>query len=166
MRLFFGLCSNSTSPNSSMRGGRYMPKRPRRPFFNPYHPPTGLLAERPHASTVPSFTGFCSSALPSSIQSPCFLSISCKSCMQRRSYCKTVLPTVHTRMGGLCVSSRYMVYSDVPDGVLSSQGCAFVPFTSAIVTSALFNRSTLYTLHALHALHALFHTGPHIRPQP
>jgi hypothetical protein len=46
------------------------------------------------------------------------------------------LPTVHTRIGGLCASSLYMVYSDVPDGVLSAQGCSFVPFIAAVVTSA------------------------------
>ena len=40
--------------------------------------------ERPHTSTVPSAAGFCSSALPSGIQSPCFLSIACRSSMQRR----------------------------------------------------------------------------------
>src|SRR5579864_7710666 len=136
MRLFFRLCSTSASPNSSMRGGRYMPKRPLSPFFNPNHPPTRLLDERPQASTVPSLAGFCSSALPSSIQSPCCLSMSCKSLMQRRSYCNTVFPTVHTKMGGLCVSSLYMVYSDVPDGVLSSHGCSFVPFASVIPISS------------------------------
>src|SRR6202521_3592614 len=144
MRLFLGLCSSSTSPSSSMSGGKYIPKPPLRPFFNPYQPPTGLLGERPHASTVPSFAGFCSSALPSSIQSPCCLSISCRSLMQRRSYCNTVFPTVHTRIGGLSASSLYIVYPDVPDGVESSQGCSFVPLTSAIVTSALFrHRSVL-----------------------
>jgi hypothetical protein len=30
-----------------------MPERPRKPFFNPYHPPTGLPGDRPQASTVP-----------------------------------------------------------------------------------------------------------------
>ena len=48
----------------------YIPNRPRSPFLRPYQPPTGLSAERAHASTVPSFAGFCSSALPSSTQSP------------------------------------------------------------------------------------------------
>jgi DNA-binding transcriptional ArsR family regulator len=42
-----------------------LPKRPRRPFFSPYQPPTGFSGERPQASTVPSAAGFCSSALPS-----------------------------------------------------------------------------------------------------
>src|SRR5205823_13147066 len=74
IRLFFGLCSTSASPSASSTGGTYMPKRPRRPFFRPYQPPTGFFDERPQASTVPSAAGFCSSALPSGIQSPCFLS--------------------------------------------------------------------------------------------
>src|ERR1700694_3581131 len=147
IRLFLGLCSSSTSPSSSIRGGRYIPKRPLRPFFNPSPPPTGLSGERPHASTVPSFAGFCSSALPSSIQSPCCLSISCRSLMQRRSYCNTVFPTVHTRIGGLCASSLYIVYPDAPDGVVSSQGCSFVPLASAIVTSSFFGRWSAFRLY-------------------
>src|SRR4030088_1184721 len=69
IRLFFGRCSTSASPIASMTGGTYMPKRPRKPFFSPYQPPTGFLDERAHASTVPSAAGFCSSALPSGIQS-------------------------------------------------------------------------------------------------
>ena len=31
-----------------------MPNRPRYPLRSPYQPPTGLSADRPHASTVPS----------------------------------------------------------------------------------------------------------------
>ena len=65
-------------------GGIYIPNRQRKPFFNPYHPPTGFFGERPQASTVPSAAGFCSSALPSGIQSPCALSMACRSSMQRR----------------------------------------------------------------------------------
>jgi len=42
----------------------YIPKRPRKPFLRPYQPPIGLLLERPHASTVPSFASF-SSLVPS-----------------------------------------------------------------------------------------------------
>ena len=38
--------------SSSMSGGMYIPKRPRRPFLRPYQPPTGLSGERPQASTV------------------------------------------------------------------------------------------------------------------
>ncbi len=53
----------------------YIPNRPRSPFFKPYQPFTGFFGERPHASTVPSAAGFCSSVLPSSIQSPCSRSI-------------------------------------------------------------------------------------------
>src|SRR3977135_4346103 len=70
MRLFLALCSTSARPSTSMSGGMYMPKRPRRPFFKPYQPPTGLSDARPQASTVPSAAGFCSSAEPSGIQSP------------------------------------------------------------------------------------------------
>src|ERR1700694_5478233 len=66
--------------------------------------------------------------------------------MQRRSYCNTVFPTVHTRIGGLCASSLYIVYPDVPDGVVSSQGCSFVPLTSAIVTSSLFGRWSVFSI--------------------
>ena len=43
----------------------YMPNRPRNPFLSPYNPPTGFFDDLPHASTVPSAAGFCSSALPS-----------------------------------------------------------------------------------------------------
>src|SRR6476661_10372134 len=122
MRLFFGLCSTWASPRASIRGGTYMPKRPRRPFFRPYQPPTGFFGERPHASTVPSTAGFCSSALPSGIQSPCFLSIVCKSSRQRRSYRSSVLPTVQTSAGGFNDSSLYIWYSDDPLGVVSCHG--------------------------------------------
>ena len=40
---------------------------------------------RAHASTVPAAAGFCSSALPSSIQSPCALSIACRSSIARQA---------------------------------------------------------------------------------
>src|SRR5664279_2156959 len=72
----FASCVSSAKPSASINGGIYIPNLPRNPFFSPYHPPTGFLEERPQASTVPSFAGFCSSALPRSIQSPCFLSLS------------------------------------------------------------------------------------------
>jgi hypothetical protein len=62
----------------------YIPKRPRRPFFKPYQPFTGFFGDRARASTVPSATGFCSSALPRGIQSACFLSIAWRSSMARR----------------------------------------------------------------------------------
>src|SRR5256885_15476151 len=52
MRLFFGFCSTAARPSASSKGGMYIPNR---------------------ASTVPSAAGFCSSALPSGMQSPCFL---------------------------------------------------------------------------------------------
>src|SRR6266550_7461983 len=83
MRLFFGLCSTSARPSASSKGGMYMPNRPRRPFLSPYQPPTGFFEDLPQASTVPSAAGFCSSALPSGIQSPCFLSIACRSSIAR-----------------------------------------------------------------------------------
>src|ERR1700686_1874496 len=83
IRLFFGRCSTSARPIASMTGGTYIPKRPRKPFFSPYQPPTGFFGERAHASTVPSAAGFCSSALPSGIQSPCCLSILCRSSSPR-----------------------------------------------------------------------------------
>src|SRR6267143_1146579 len=83
IRLFLGRCSTSASPIASMTGGTYIPKRPRKPFFSPYQPPTGFLGERAQASTVPSAAGFCSSALPSGIQSPCCLSILCRSSSPR-----------------------------------------------------------------------------------
>src|SRR3979411_2748704 len=78
IRLFLGLCSTSASPIASMTGGTYIAKRPRKPFFSPYQPPTGFFGERAHASTVPSAAGFCSSALPSGIQSPCCFNILCR----------------------------------------------------------------------------------------
>ncbi len=61
----------------------YIPNRPRSPFFRPYQPPTGFSGDRPQASTVPSAAGFCSSALPSGIQSPCALSMACRSSIAR-----------------------------------------------------------------------------------
>ena len=63
----------------------YMPKRPRSPFFRPYQPFAGFIGDRrPHASTVPSAADFCSSALPSGIQSPCVFSIACRSSIALR----------------------------------------------------------------------------------
>ena len=47
IRLLRGLCSTSARPRSSSSGGMYMPNRPRRPFFRPYQPPSGLSGERP-----------------------------------------------------------------------------------------------------------------------
>src|SRR5690349_10285230 len=105
----------------------YMPKRPRRPFFIPYQPPTGLSGERPHASTEPSGAGFCSSAPPSGIQSPWALSMACRSSIARLSYLSCVPPTWQTIAGGSLASSRYIVYSEVPGGVLRTQGSSFVP---------------------------------------
>src|SRR5258708_23828588 len=135
MRLFFGLCSTSARPRASIRGGTYIPKRPRKPFLSPYQPPTGSLGERHQASTVPSAVGFCSSALPSGIQSPRFFSIACRSSRHRRSYLSSVFPTVQTSEGGFKDSSLYIWYSDAPLGVVSCQGDCLVPapFISAIV---------------------------------
>ena len=65
IRLLRGSCSSSARPRASSSGGMYIPKRPRRPFFSPYQPPTGLDSSRAQASTVPSFAGLFSSALPS-----------------------------------------------------------------------------------------------------
>ena len=53
IRLFLGLCSTSARPSASSTGGTYMPNRPRRPFLRPYQPLTGLVGDRPQASTVP-----------------------------------------------------------------------------------------------------------------
>ena len=83
MRLLRALCSTSASPRCSISGGTYIAKRPRKPFLSPYQSPTGLSGERAQASTVPSAAGFCSSALPSGIQSPCALSIACRSSSAR-----------------------------------------------------------------------------------
>src|ERR1700693_5407895 len=127
MRLFFGLCSTSASPSASISGGTYIPNLPRSPFLSPYQPPTGFFGERPHASTVLSAAGFCSSALPSGIKSPCCLSIACRSFRQRRSYRNSVFPTVQTNTGGLRASSSYIWYSDDPLGVFKTQGDCFVP---------------------------------------
>ncbi len=85
MRLLRGLCSTSAFPSSSSSGGMYMPNLPRSPFFKPYQPPSGLSSDRAQASTVPSFAGFYSSALPSSIQSPCAFSMACRSSIARAS---------------------------------------------------------------------------------
>src|SRR5665213_929527 len=136
-RLFFGLCSTSARSKASISGGTYMPNLPRKPFLRPYHPPTGFLGDRPQASTVPSAAGFCSSALPRGIQSPCFLSIACRSSRQRRSYLSSVFPTTQTNAAGSNDSSLYIWYSDEPLGVVSCHGDCLVPdpFTFAIVQS-------------------------------
>ena len=63
----------------------YTPNRPRRPFLSPYQPPSGFDSERPHASTDSSGAGFCSSAPPSGIQSPCAVSIAWRSLIARAS---------------------------------------------------------------------------------
>src|SRR5450759_515147 len=134
MRLFFGLCSTSARPSASSSGGMYMPKRPRNPFFRPYQPPTGFFGDLPHASTVPSAAGFCSSALPSGTQSPCFLSIAWRSSIARISYRSSVLPTMQTIAGGSSDSSLYIRYSDDPLAVVSCHGDCLVPapFTFAM----------------------------------
>jgi hypothetical protein len=108
-------------------GRNVHPEPPTQALFKPYHPPTGFFDERPQASTVPSAAGFCSSALPNSIQSPCFLSIECRSLMHLKSYFNCVLPTCTTRAGGFDVSSRYASNSEVPGGVFRCQGFSFVP---------------------------------------
>src|ERR1700674_4461920 len=127
IRLFFGLCSTSAKPSASISGGMYMPNLPRKPFLSPYQPPTGFFGDRPHAPTVPSAAGFCSSALPRGIQSPCFLSMACRSSSARRSYKRTVFPTVQTKAGGFSDSSRYIWYSDEPLGVGGLRGDCLVP---------------------------------------
>ena len=127
IRLPRGLCSTSARPSASSKGGIYMPNLPRRPFLSPYHPPRGFFAERPQDSTVPSLAGFCSSALPSSIQPPCFLSILCRSFIARLSYKSVVLPTAQTITGMPSFSSRYISYSEVSGGVFNFHGSSFVP---------------------------------------
>src|ERR1700712_5491623 len=104
-----------------------MPKRPREPLRVPYQPPTGLLSERPHASTVPSAAAFSSSAAPSGTQSPCSFSQVCRSSIARAWYVSFVEPTWQTRIGGAAASSRYIVYSELPGGVVSRHGSSLVP---------------------------------------
>src|ERR1700690_1140359 len=122
----------------------YTPNRPRRPFLRPYQPPTGLSVERPHASTVPSGAGFCSSAPPSATQPPCALSQAWRSSIARASYSSFVPPTWQTIVGGLEAGSRYIVYSEVPGGVARTQGSSLVPLPFAIV--ALLQRSPSVTV--------------------
>src|SRR2546430_16269648 len=114
----------------------YIPKRPRRPFFRPYQPLTGFFGDRPHASTVPSAAGFCSSALPRGIQSPYFLSIASRSSIARRWYRSSVFPTTHTSAGGSASSALYMTYSERPLGVFSFQGFSLVPTPATFVAIA------------------------------
>src|SRR6185437_14628874 len=127
IRLFLASCVISASPSASISGGMYTPNRPRRPFLSPYQPPTGLSSDRPHASTEPSGAGFCSSAPPSGIQSPWALSMAWRSSIARLSYLSCVPPTWQMMAGGSLASSMYIVYSEVPGGVLSSHGSALVP---------------------------------------
>ena len=100
IRLFLASWVTSASPSASISGGMYTPNRPRRPFLSPYQPPTGLSSARPHASTDPSGAGFCSSAPPSGIQSPCALSIAWRSSIARLSYLSCVPPTWQMIAGG------------------------------------------------------------------
>src|SRR2546423_1257222 len=141
MRLFLGLCSTSARPRASRSGGMYMPKRPRRPFLRPYQPPTGLSGERPQASTVPSAAGFCSSALPSGIQSPFAFSMAWRSSMARSWYRSSVFPTRQTMAGGSSDSSRYIWYSDEPLGVFKSHGSSRVPVPWALSVAMFFLQS-------------------------
>src|SRR6478735_11517782 len=126
-------CVSSTSPSSSSNGGRYMPNRPRYPLRRPYHPPTGFDSSRPHASTVPSAAGFCSSAAPSGTQSPWARSHATRSSVALRWYFSWVEPTWHTSAGGSADSSRYIVYALVPGAVLSCHGSSFVPLPAMSV---------------------------------
>src|SRR3984893_2625667 len=141
MRLFLGLCSTSARPRASRSGGMYMPKRPRRPFLRPYQPPTGLSGERPQASTVPSAAGFCSSPLPSGIQSPFAFSMAWRSSMARSWYRSSVFPTRQTMAGGSSDSSRYIWYSDEPLGVFKSHGSSRVPVPWALSVAMFFLQS-------------------------
>src|ERR1035437_1466659 len=125
--LFFASWLTSARPSASRSGGRSTPNRPRRPFFRPYQPPTGLSAERPQASTVPSGAAFCSSAPPRGTQPPCALSQACRSLIARASYRSFVPPTWQTMVGGSDAASRNIVYSELPGGVLRTQGSSFVP---------------------------------------
>src|SRR4029079_17725393 len=132
IRLFLASWVTSASPSASSSGGMYTPNRPRRPFFRPYHPPRGLASDRPHASTDPSGAGFCSSAPPRGTQSPCAFSQAWSSSIARASYRSFVPPTWQTIVAGSDASSRYIVYSDVPDGGFRIHGSSFVPVRVAI----------------------------------
>ena len=85
----------------------------------------GLPSDRPHASTVPAAASFCSSAAPRGTQSPCSRSQACRSSIARRSYLSLVEPTWQTSAGGSPASSRYIVYSLDPGGVVSSPRVVF-----------------------------------------
>ena len=47
--------------------------------------------------------------------------------MADRWYFSVVEPTTQTRAGGSASSSRYIVYADVPGGVVNCQGSCAVP---------------------------------------
>jgi hypothetical protein len=56
--------------------------------------------------------------------------------MARASYFSWVEPTWQTITGGPAASSRYIVYSEVPGGVLSTHGSALVPLPAPMVASS------------------------------
>ena len=86
-----GLCSTSPVLRSN-KGGRCMPTRPRSPSSARTTRRSGCPAERPQASTVPPLACFCSSADPSSTQSPRFRTMADKSSMTRASPAARSLP--------------------------------------------------------------------------
>src|SRR5439155_26339011 len=96
---------------------------------------TGFSGERAQASTVPSAAGFCSSVLPSGIQSPCCVSIVDRSSRHRSWYRTSVLPTIATSAGGSEPSSRYAVNEYPPLGVVRTHGSSRVPLPFAELTA-------------------------------
>ncbi len=56
------------------------------------------------------------------------------------------MPTWQTRAGGSADSSRYIVYSDVPGGVLSTHGSSRSPWPCALAIEASLIGATLRAL--------------------
>jgi hypothetical protein len=69
------------------------------PYAGPYHPPTGLSSERPHASTVPSLGRLLFVGGPRSTQSSCSTSNACRSSMHLSRYLNWVDPIGQNSVG-------------------------------------------------------------------
>ena len=87
----------------------------------------GCPSTRPHASTVPSAAGFCSSALPSGTQSPRSREHRVQVVEAAQVVASWVLPTCTTSAGGSSVSSRYASNSELPARRLQLPGALAVP---------------------------------------
>ena len=115
------LSSTSASPSSFMTGGTYMAKRPRSPLLQPVPSLDRILRRARPRLDGASAAGFCSSALPSAIQSPAFLSDRVQSrgsaADSAARSCRRARPAPASRF-----ASRKAMNSELPGGVFKVQG--------------------------------------------